>query len=224
METFKRFFEHKYMLTKKAQVDNLSSCGRFLLYKAMVRHAVEENFKIPKIWQIEKEKQNYSNCCKLWEHTGMFFSTVCYRLSLSPLLFVCTQCSRGQEGEWAYWNSVYPRGRHSRVLLPAQLLLQEDDRERALHHRGEQLSRRQTLHTLPCRLPAALRGHHRVQVREQYSLFWKIKLLMETIFSKFESNNFQRNISSADITTGIPLTTLQHPSTATCSNRSKKWN
>ena len=136
-----------------------------------------------KLWEIisvkgsmrgkieDKKKYSYSLQIKCGS-TSMFFSTVCYCwLSLSPLLFVCTPCSRGQPGKWAYWNSVYPRGGHPGVLLPAQLVLKEDDRQRALHHRGEQLPRREALHPVPRRLPAALRGHHGVQVRERFSLF-----------------------------------------------------
>ena len=134
-------------------------------------------------FQNSKNWYDYLYHYELSGSTGMFSSTVCYCLSLSPLLFVCTICSRGQEGKWAYWNSLYPRGGHPGVLLPPQLLLQEDDRERALHHRGEQLPRREALHPLPRRLPAALRGHHGMQVREHYFLFWNIT---------FDGTNFSK--------------------------------
>ena len=116
-------------------------------------------------------------------HMGALACSFRYWLSLSLLLYVCTSCSRHKQGEGAYWNSVYPRGGHPGVLLPPQLLLQEDDRERALHHRGEQLPRREALHPLPRRLPAALRGHHGMQVRERLFLFWKIT---------FDGTNFSK--------------------------------
>ncbi len=53
---------------------------------------------------------------------------------------------------------------HARVLLPAELLLQAHDRERAVHHRGEQLPGREAVRAHPCRLPAALRPDRRLQV------------------------------------------------------------
>ena len=161
-----------------------------------------------------------------WPHTFTMTLYIACAITTSVACTHCTCCSRGGAGSWSCWNSLsrFPsrfswfaqkyhssskfsnsRGGHPRVLLPAQLVLEEDDRERALHHRREQLPRGQALHPLPGSLPAALWGHYGMQVRQ--SCFYKeLSIICKLHFS-------------AGTTTGTPSTTLRRHSTATYSNR-----
>ena len=171
----------------------------------------------------DKKKYSYSLQIKCGS-TGVFFSTVCYCwLSLSPLLFVCTPCSRGQPGKWAYWNSVYPRGGHPGVLLPAQLLLQEDDRERA-SGRTTSLTWSSSPRPSPpasstARTPRGASERTLLLVhfgwRRFFQSCWCLKV---PTFDEFLG---ARKMLSPGTTTGTPSTTRQHPSTAICSNRFK---